>query len=354
MGDMQPHDSKATLLRRLADVGLPPVGLAFLGVLLLVPVFVQDEFILRLLISALMFGGLAMAFDFTAGFINIVNFGYAAFWGIGAYVSALLVVRLGWSPWLAMPAGALAAGILGFLLGLLTIRLGGIFASCMTWFVALALMSTAGNLVELTNGHAGLTTPLLLETTRNWPYFYIILGEVLAIYVVLMAIIKSRVGLAFRAIGQDLEAAASSGVDAVRYKVMNFTISCAIAGLIGGFYAHFIGVLVPQVLHTSHTVEVLAIAYIGGRGTIWGSLVAALIMVPLMEYLKDLMEFRMILYGLMMIVIMIYYPKGLSGAWETIAAHLRKRRAAGCPQPEPLCLSSSPAGDPAHPAGKGR
>jgi branched-chain amino acid transport system permease protein len=330
-----PRTSSPTVLRRLADFGLPPAALALLGALLLVPVFVRDEFILRLLISALMFGGLAMAFDFTAGFINIVNFGYAAFWGVGAYVSALLVVRLGWSPWLAMPAGALAAGVLGFLLGLLTIRLGGIFASCMTWFVALALMTIAGNLVELTNGHAGLTAPLLLDTTRNWPYFYLILGEVVAIYVLLMAIIRSRVGLAFRAIGQDLEAAGSSGVDAVRYKVLNFTISCAIAGLIGGFYAHFIGVLVPQVLHTSHTVEILAIAYIGGRGTIWGALVAALIMVPLMEYLKDLMEFRMILYGLMMIVIMIYYPKGLSGIRDSLVERLRARREARNPPPAP-------------------
>jgi branched-chain amino acid transport system permease protein len=330
-----PRTSSPTVLRRLADFGLPPAALALLGALLLVPVFVRDEFILRLLISALMFGGLAMAFDFTAGFINIVNFGYAAFWGVGAYVSALLVVRLGWSPWLAMPAGALAAGVLGFLLGLLTIRLGGIFASCMTWFVALALMTIAGNLVELTNGHAGLTSPLLLDTTRNWPYFYLILGEVLAIYVLLMAIIRSRVGLAFRAIGQDLEAAGSSGVNAVRYKVLNFTISCAIAGLIGGFYAHFIGVLVPQVLHTSHTVEILAIAYIGGRGTIWGALVAALIMVPLMEYLKDLMEFRMILYGLMMIAIMIYYPKGLSGIRDSLVERLRARREARNPPPAP-------------------
>lgn len=330
-----PRTSSPTVLRRLADFGLPPAALALLGALLLVPVFVRDEFILRLLISALMFGGLAMAFDFTAGFINIVNFGYAAFWGVGAYVSALLVVRLGWSPWLAMPAGALAAGVLGFLLGLLTIRLGGIFASCMTWFVALALMTIAGNLVELTNGHAGLTSPLLLDTTRNWPYFYLILGEVVAIYVLLMAIIRSRVGLAFRAIGQDLEAAGSSGVDAVRYKVLNFTISCTIAGLIGGFYAHFIGVLVPQVLHTSHTVEILAIAYIGGRGTIWGALVAALIMVPLMEYLKDLMEFRMILYGLMMIVIMIYYPKGLSGIRDGLMERLRARREARNPPPAP-------------------
>lgn len=313
---------------RLDTFGIKPLGLALLAALALVPVFVKDEFILRLLISALMFGGLAMAFDFTAGFINIVNFGFAAFMGLGAYTSGLLVVRLGWSPWLGMAAGAAAAGVFGFGLGLLTIRLGGIFASCMTWFVALAMMSTAGNMVELTQGHAGITIPLLFDTVKNWPYFYLMLVMVLVIYILLVGITRTRVGLAFRAIGQDIEAAGSSGIDATRYKVMNFTISCAIAGLLGGFYAHFIGILTPAVMHTSHTVEIMAIAYIGGRGTIWGTLASAMIMIPAMEFLKDLMEFRLIMYGALMIAVMIYYPKGLVGIWEKITALVGKKESA--------------------------
>lgn len=310
---------------RLSAVGISPIGLGLLAVLMLMPVFVKDEFLLRLMISAMMFSGLAMAFDFTGGFINIVNFGFAAFWGMGAYVSGILLVNFGWSPLATIPAGAILAGILGFGLGLLTIRLGGIFASCMTWFVALAMLSAAGNLVDLTGGHAGMTVPLLFDTVQNWPYFYVVLGLIIGIYLLLNWIIKSRVGMAFRAIGQDIDAASSSGVDPVKYKVFNFTISCAIAGLLGGFYAHFIGILTPQVMHTSHTVEILAIAYIGGRGSIWGPALCALFMVPAMEFLKDLMEFRLILYGALMILVMIYYPKGLVGIWETLVENFRRR-----------------------------
>lgn len=313
-----------TWTKRLNKLGLSPLGVGLLMVVALIPMFITDEFILRLLISALMFAGLAMAFDFTAGFINIVNFGFAAFMGMGAYTSGLLVVKLGWSPLVTIPLGGLMAAILGFGLGLLTLRLGGIFASCMTWFVALAMMSTTGNLVDLTQGYAGITIPLLFESVTNWPYYYIILVMVLVIYILLVCITRSHIGLAFRAIGQDLEAAASSGVDATYYKVMNFTVSCALAGFLGAFYAHFIGILTPTLMHTSHTVEIMAIAYIGGRGTIWGSFAAAMIMIPAMEFMKDLLEFRMILYGVMMILVMIYYPKGLAGLWEKLVHRFSK------------------------------
>lgn len=323
---MRAEKSSNKLMVILGKAGLPPVGLALLVVGAVAPLFIQDEFFLRLLISSLMFGALTMAFDFTGGYINIVNFGYAAFWGLGAYTSGILANNLGLSPWLGMFAGAILAGIIGFGLGLLTIRLGGIFASCMTWFVALAMMAVAANWVELTKGNSGLTVPPLMDTVANLPYYYVIFAMTVFIYVLLIMLTKSKIGLAFRAIGQDLEAAASSGVNANKYKVLNFTISCAIAGLIGGFYAHFVGVLTPQVLSTSHTVEWMAISYIGGRGTIWGALISALIMTPLMDYLKDLMELRLVIYGALMIVVMIFYPQGLSGLWYKAVGLFRKKR----------------------------
>ena len=280
---------------RLQQIGISPVMAGLFFVLMLAPIFIQDEFVLRLLISSLMFGGLAMAFDFTAGYINIVNFGFSAFMGIGAYTSALIALRLGITPWLGILFGAALAGLIGFGLGLLTIRLGGIFAACMTWFVALALMAVTANWVDFTKGNSGLSVPPLFDTYRNAPYYYVILAMVVFIYVLLAWTSKTKIGLAFRAIGQDVQAAASSGIYATKYKVINFTISCCLAGLLGGFYAHYIGILTPQVLHTKNTVEVMVISYIGGRGTIWGGLIAAIIIIPLMEYMKGLMELRFIL-----------------------------------------------------------
>lgn len=314
------------VIARLRQLGISPLMCVIFIALALVPLFVKDEFLLRLLVSSLMFGGLAMAFDFTSGFINIVNFGFFAFTGLGAYTSGLVALKLGVSPWLGILAAVLMTGFVGFCLGLLTIRLGGIFAACMAWFVALALMAITSNWVDLTRGNSGLNVPPLFDTYRNLPYYYVILAMVVLIYVLVTVISKSKIGLAFRAIGQDPVAAASSGVFATKYKVLNFTISCCLAGLIGGFYAHYIGVLTPQVMHTRNTVEVMVISYVGGRGTIWGGLIAAAIIIPVMEYLKSLMEVRLILYGAAMILIMIFYPKGLAGLWEAAINLWQKRR----------------------------
>lgn len=314
------------ITKGLGMFGLTPLGTAMLILVAASPLFFRDEFITRLLISSLMFGTLAMAFDFTAGFINITNFGYAAFWGLGAYTSALLAVKLDVSPWLGLLAGGVLAGLLGLGLGILTLRLAGIFASCMTWFVALAMMALTSNWVELTRGNSGLSVPPLIDTTKNLPYFYLMFFLTVVTYIGLVMITKSHIGLAFKAIGQDLQAAQASGINATKYKIINFTISCAVAGIIGGFYAHFVGILTPSVMHTKYTVEMMAIAFVGGRGTIWGSLAAALIMIPVMEYLKDLMELRLMMYGVLMILVMIFYPGGLVGVYNSAVSFIDKKR----------------------------
>ncbi len=302
---------------------LSPLGLFLLAALGLLPLFVQDEYILQLLISSLLLGSEAMAFDFTAGFINIVNFGFAAVLGVGAYTSALLVLHWGISPWLGPLGGAIASAALGFFIGVLTLRLQGIYAAVMTWFVGLTLLSLTASLSGLTRGYRGLNVPLFLNTATRRPYFYIIFVVTLLTFVALQWIGSSRVGLAFRAIGQNLESARASGVNPTKYRVINFTLSCAFAGLLGGFYAHFLGILTPDVMHSRQTVEVLALAYIGGRGSLWGGLMAAFVFVPLLEYLKPLMEVRLIIYGVLLILVMIWCPGGLAEIYSKLKQHLR-------------------------------
>jgi branched-chain amino acid transport system permease protein len=319
----------------LNSFGVTPLGLVVLLLLVALPFIppFNQEHILRWLVSAALIAALAIAFDFTTGYINVVNFGFAAFLGVGAYTSALLAVNLGVSPWIGIFIGAIPAGVIGLLLGLLTLRLRGIFAAVMAWFVGLALLGLTRNLVDLTRGPMGLNTPTLLETSSNRPYYFIILGMMLVTYLVLKRIINSYYGLAFQAIGQNVDAARASGINPTYYRVFNFAIQCLFAGWLGGFYAHYFGILTPQIMLTSRTVEVLAIAYIGGRGSLWGGAAVAFPFIFLIEMLRSnlsaLPGLHLIIYGLLLILVMIFYPGGFAQLYRQLAAKFSKLRTGG-------------------------
>jgi branched-chain amino acid transport system permease protein len=327
----------------LGVVGMTPLGLGLLivlAVLPLVPPFNQEHMI-RWLIMGAFLAAQAIAFDFTAGYINVVNFGFAAILGLGAYTSGILTntspalaLQPGLSPWIGMLAAALVSGIVGLGLGVLTLRLRGIFAAVMAWFVGIGLMGLTRNLVGLTRGPLGMAPRKLFRgTTSNLPYFYVILAMMILIYIVLRLVTKSRYGLAFKAIGQNLDAARASGINPTKYRVFNFTLSCVFAGLLGGFYAHYFGSLTPQTLmHTSKTVEVLALAYIGGRGSLWGGMLISFPFIFGIEYLRssltDLPGLHLVIYGGLMVLIMIFYPSGFSGLYYWAKEKIQERRSA--------------------------
>lgn len=326
-----------TIVAGLNRVGFSPLGavlLLIVAILPLIPPFSQEH-ILRWLITGAFLAGQAAAFDFTAGYINVVNFGFAAMVGVGAYTSAILanempflIVQPGISPWIGIWIGALLAGLVGLGLGWLTLRLRGIFAAVMAWFVGIALMGLVRNLTSLTRGPLGLHPPMLLETTSNLPYFYIILVMMLVVYIVLRRITLSNIGLAFKAIGQNIDAARASGINPTYYRVLNFALSCFFGGWLGGFYAHYYASLTPKtIMHTSKTVEVLALAYIGGRGSIWGGMVISFPFVFFIEYLRSNLEqlpgLHLVIYGVLMMLVMILYPDGLAGLWEWALGNIR-------------------------------
>ncbi|MGD2057437.1 MAG: branched-chain amino acid ABC transporter permease [Anaerolineales bacterium] len=322
--------------------GITPLGLACIIILLLLPYIppFNQEHLLRWLVGAALIAAQTIAFDFTTGYINVVNFGFAAFLGIGAYTSALLAVNFGISPWIGIFLGVIPAAFLGFITGVLTLRLRGIFAALMSWFVGLALLGLTRNLTELTRGPLGLNAPTFFETASNRPYFYVIVVMMIITYLVLRWITNAHYGLAFRAIGQNIDAARASGVNPTYYRVFNFTIQCAFAGWLGGFYAHYYGILTPAIMATSHTVEVLAIAYVGGRGSIWGGAFTAFPFIFLIEFLRsnltELPGLHLVLYGLLLILVMIFYPGGVAGVYNTI-----RERIAGRGQPEKPATASA-------------
>ena len=311
---------------KLNKYGLSLLSITLFLLLGFAPYLIGDEFILRLLVLSLLYGTLAMGFDLSVGYIGVANWGYSGLMGLGAYTSALLLMKAGISPWVGTIAGALIAAVLGLLIGILTLRMDGMFAAILAWFIGLILMALTASLTDLTRGVLGLNVDLYFATAWAKPYFYVIFIICLLTYIILRWVTKSNLGLAFNALGQDVEAARTAGVDPMKYKVLNFTISCFVAGLCGGFYAHFIGILTPDLLLTKHTITVLVIAYIGGRGSIWGPLVAAFLIVPTFEYLNFLLEFKHVIYGLLLILAMIFYPGGISGMVDKFTRFIYERK----------------------------
>ena len=272
---------------------------------------------------------MAMDFDFSGGFIGIVNFGFIAFIWVGAYTAALFVIHFGISPWLGLFIGILPSAFLGFFIGIVSLRLRGMFAICLTWFFGLAMMGLATKMVFLTRGPLGLRCPPLFDGSSNINYYYTALIMMIISYFVLKWVTRSYLGLAFRAISQNMEAAKTSGIYPPKYRVINFTLSCALAGWFGGFYAYYYGVLTPDLLSTNKTVEILVISYIGGRGSLWGGIVAAFPFVVGMEivrsFLSNMPGLNLIIYGLFLILTMIYYPGGIVQLYKKLLGLSRNR-----------------------------
>lgn len=306
----------------LGKIGLSLISLVAFIVIGLLPTFAGNEYIIRLGVTCLMYGTLAMGFDLSAGFIDVANWGYAALMGLGGYVSAIICANFGITPWLGFIFGALAAMMIGWGIALLTMKMSGLFTALVAWFVGIILMSVVAALPGLTRGVLGLSVQPLLKSPWSTPYYYVIFIICLVTFIALKIVIKSDLGLAFQALGQDMEAAKYAGVNPMKYRTINFLISCFIAGLCGAFYAHFVGILTPNVLHTKNTVQILVIAYIGGRGSIWGPLMASFIITPIFESLNSLLELKYIIYGIMLIMVMVYYPSGMAGFFRNLKEYI--------------------------------
>ena len=293
-----------------------------LAFLIAVPwIWRENRFITTIFISALMFGIWGVMYDLQIGYGGLINFGFAGFICAGAYGSALAAHLYEINPWYCMLIGAVAAGVLGFLTGVVTLRLKGIYVGLATWFLAEVLRLTISNTPGYTRGMLGLAVKPLPDVfdlnfsrAELLPYYYLLLILAIIIYTIAALMVNSRIGLSFKAIREDQLATETLGLSATKYKLINFTTACFFTGVIGAFYAHYIGILTPDPTEfgVPRTVEVLTIAYVGGRGTLWGSIAAAFLLIGFQEYFRALGAWRLVMYGVLLILVMIYAPKGIS------------------------------------------
>lgn len=293
-----------------------------IALLILAPPLIDNDYITRIFISAIMMGLMAAIFDLMIGYAGLINFGYAGFIAVGAYTSALGTFNYGISPWLGLLTGGLMTALVGFLAGIITLRLRGLYIALMTFFVGEAIRFTISNTPDYTRGMLGLSVPpfpdvLGFDFSRgellNYYYLLLVLGTI--IMGLMWWLVKSRFGLAFEALREDQLASQSLGLNTTKYKLYNFTIASFFAGVMGSFYAHYISILspTPEEFGVYRTVEILTIAYVGGRGTLWGSLFAGFLLIGFQEYFRGLGPWRLVIFGCLLIFVMLFARKGLSG-----------------------------------------
>ena len=286
------------------------------------PAVIGNPVITTVFISALMFGTFGAIYDLMIGYGGLTNFGYAAFIAVGAYASGVADVNYGISPWLGLAIGGAMGAISGFLTGALTLRLRGLYLGLMTWFIGESIRSMISNATSVTRGMLGLSVDpfpniLGIDFSRGHLLSYYFLLVVLSaiIFGAMFWLVQSKIGLAFKAIREDQLASESLGVNATKYKLLNFTVASFFTGVMGSFYAHYLGILspTPEEFGVQRTVEVLTMAYVGGRGTLWGSVVAAFLLIGVQEYFRSLGAWRLVLFGVLLILVMLFAQKGLAG-----------------------------------------
>jgi branched-chain amino acid transport system permease protein len=283
---------------------------------LAIPLLFQTYW-LRVWATALYFVILASSWNLLLGYAGQLSFAHAAFAGIGAYTAGLLFKYTGLTPMLGVLIGGGVAAVLGYLLGIMCLRVRGPYLALMTLGFSEILRLVAQVEYKVTRGSLGLQVPYLFGGNggSHLAGYYTLLGLTLVTLTVLYKLVHSEVGLYLKAIREDEDAAAVMGVEVVRWKVNAFVISSLFAGLAGGIYAHlFVRVVAPQMLLLSEMGLILAMTIVGGLGTLTGPVLGAIVLVFLQEQVRDISpQAHLLLFAFLVILVMKFFRQGIYG-----------------------------------------
>ena len=309
--------------RRLALVAVPVTI-----VLLLLPLTV-GSYTTHVLTIGLYYTILAASWNLLAGMTGQFSLAQQTFAAIGAYTTGLLIRYFQFPVWLSIPSGVVAAAALGYLLGRMVLRMRAIYLAIATWAFAETIHILLTAAYQITRGELGLSVPSLYGTVAPTPYYYTFVALAVITALGMYLVVRSPMGYFMRAIKDDELRAETLGVNTTRVKVMVFTLTSAIAGLAGAFYAHYIVVLSPQMADFSEMAKLIIMVVVGGLGSFAGPLIAAAPIQIVLTLLQKYGEWDMVVFALVVIVLMRSYMGGLAALGRELYDKLRTRRAAG-------------------------
>jgi branched-chain amino acid transport system permease protein len=305
------------------------IGLILLAVLL--PLLFQNNlYIINIIVLCGIYIIVAVGLNLLTGFTGQISMGHAAFYGLGAYTSALLAVNYGLPFWGGIVIAAIVTFVFGIVMGLPSVKLSDAYLALVTIGFSIIVRLVLVNWVPVTRGPSGVTgipAPMIGNFVfQGVSYYYLVLAFCLLAILVSVRLINSRVGRAFIAIRENIVAAESMGINTYKYKLIAFAISAMFAGVAGVLYAHSISYISPDSFTFDQSVTFLTMIMIGGLGSISGGVVGALLLGILPEYLRSFGDYQMAIYGLMIILVLIFMPQGIVGGCKSIWAHVTAKR----------------------------
>ncbi|MGB9868167.1 MAG: branched-chain amino acid ABC transporter permease [Bacillota bacterium] len=301
------------------------------GIVLAVPLVVRNPYVMHLIIMSIVYTVLAYSVDIIYGYAGQLNLGQAAFYAIGAYTTALLMLRLKTSYWVAMPLSGIMAAAFGIIVGFPALRLRGLYLGIATLgfseIVRLILLTFKG-LTRGPMGLPGIPAPVLfsIQLDTQASQYYLILSYLVFTVFCVRRLVDSRVGKAWIAIREDEIAAAAMGIDTARYKLIAFSLGAFLAGIAGSFFAVYMSFISPDAFKTMESYLIFSMPAVGGTGTILGPAVGAVIIYVLPEITRVFAEYRMLWVGALLSVVMVTNPKGIVGGFAQLAAHIGARK----------------------------
>jgi branched-chain amino acid transport system permease protein len=316
-------------------------GLFILALILFaMPFAIPSPYILGVFILIGFYTIVCTGMSMLMGYAGQISLGHAAFYGIGAYMSAFVTTKLGLGSIAGIVAGALLAALVAFIVGMPTLKLTGHYLALATLGFGVIVFIFFKQWRSLTGGLDGLSgIPAFnlfgLEFTTDSAYYYLV--WVLALLGILLArnVIQSRVGRALRSIHSSEIAADSLGVDIKKYKLQVFVMSAVYASIAGSIYAHYVSFINPMLFDTNTSINFLIMSVAGGSGSIWGGLIGAAVFVLLGEVLKEVIpyfttsasdQFQIVFFGILLVVMLIYMPEGIALGFKQLWAKFGRKR----------------------------
>ncbi len=309
------------------------------AVLLIAPlVYRNNDYILNILVVCVIWAAIAESWNLIVGYANVFSFAQVAFWVIGAYTTAMLTKFFGFNPWLGILAGGLMSTFLGIVIALPCLRLKGIYVGLVTFALQLVLPTIIiiGSRLDLPNGAttggsfglARIPAPSLFGYTFDpyniMPWYYVALFFFAVFMLLIYAMIRSKIGMAFVALRDSDSFAKALGVNQYKYKVIVFAISAFIAGTVGAFYVHYLTCISTNSLSLEAFLLALVMIIMGGIGRYPGGAVGAFVITIVNELLRPTLTYRLVIMGIIVIVVMTYMPTGLMGMIDIVKKYAKK------------------------------